>query len=33
MKNDASADNVELLAAACLSRKIRGLPDMTVLYS
>jgi len=33
MKNDASAGNVELLATACLSRKIRGLPDMAVLYS
>jgi len=31
MKNDASAGNVELLATACLSRKIRG--DMAVLYS
>jgi hypothetical protein len=27
-KNDASADNVELRAAACFSYEIRGLPDM-----
>jgi len=31
--NDASSDNVEPLAAERFSRKIRGLPDMAVLYS
>ena len=33
MKNDATADNVELLAAAAFSCEIRGFPVMAVVYS
>jgi len=33
MKKDASPYTVELLAAARVSREIRGLPDMAVTHS